>query len=399
MIISLKRPRAVVVIAIVVSAAVLLPAGPAGAQSVAEVLTFLVTNQSVQTGSFERDRDAAQATSDTISRALLANLATLPVSTSSGAFVYRLNSELGTVERGTQSFGPFFVERALTAGKHQASLGVTYQHLRFTSLDGSNLRDGSLITTANQFVDEAGPFDVDRLKLGIDADIATLYGNVGITDAIEVSFAAPMVALRLDGSRVNTYRGRTFTQATATAFAVGLADLVVRTKATVFNEDGVGLAGAVDVRLPTGHKEDLLGAGSPSLKLSAIGSIERGRMSAHADAGATVGGLARELHYGAALAVAATRRLTITGELLGRWLDSFGHIVVSSAPNPRLIGVQTIRLTPDASTLQIITAVPGAKFNLTDTWVLEANVSTPLTRGGLVSSVTPFVGLDYAFSR
>ena len=39
-------------------------------QTVADVLTFLVTNQSVATGSVERDRDAALATSDTISRAL-----------------------------------------------------------------------------------------------------------------------------------------------------------------------------------------------------------------------------------------------------------------------------------------------------------------------------------------
>jgi hypothetical protein len=385
---------------IVIGSTVLLVlASPAQAQSMADVLTFLVTNQSVQTGSFERDRDAAQATSATISRALLANLATLPITTSSGAFVYRLNPELGTVERGTQSFGPFFVERAMTAGEHQASVGMTFQHLRFTSLDGQNLRDGSLITTANQFVDETAPFDVDRLALRIDADIATLYGNVGVTDALEVGFAAPIVALRLNGTRVDTYRGRAFTQATATATAIGLADLVLRTKATVFNEDGLGLAAAADVRLPTGHKEDLLGAGSPSLKLSAIGSMERGRLSAHADAGATVGGLARELHYGGAVAVAATGHVTLSGEVLGRWLDSFGHIVAASAPNPRLIGVQTIRLTPDASTLQTITAVPGFKWNLADTWVLAANVSMPLTKGGLTTSITPFVGLDYAFAR
>jgi len=381
------------------AAALLLAAAPARAQSVADVLTFLVTNQSVQTGSFERDRDAALATSATISRALLANLATLPVTTSSGAFVYRLNPELGTVERGTQSFGPFFVERALTAGKHQSSIGMTFQHLRFTSLDGNNLRDGSLITTANQFVDEAAPFDVDRLTLNMDADIATLYGNIGLTDAIEIGFAAPMVALRLGGSRVNTYRGRQFTQATASATAFGVADFVVRTKATVFNEDGIGLAGAVDVRLPTGRKEDLLGAGSPSVKFSAIGSIEHGRVSAHADAGASVGGLAREIHYGGAVAMAATGRVTVSGELLGRWLDSFGHIVAIAAPNPRLIGVQTIRLTPDTSTLQLVTAVPGIKWNVTDTWVLAANVSIPLTAGGLVSPITPYVGLDYAFGR
>jgi hypothetical protein len=135
------------------------------------------------------------------------------------------------------------------------------------------------------------------------------------------------------------------------------------------------------------------------VKSSAIGSIEHGRVSAHADAGASVGGLAREVHYGAALAMAATGRVTVSGELLGRWLDSFGHIVATSAPNPRLIGVQTIRLTPDTSTLQLMTAVPGVKWNVTDTWVLAANVSIPLTAGGLVSPITPYVGLDYAFGR
>jgi len=370
---------------------------PAHAQTVGDVLTFLVTNQSVQTGSVERDHEAALATSDTISRALRANLATLPVSTSSGAFVYRLNPELGTVQRATSSYGPFFVERSLTAGLHQASLGLTFQHLAFTSLDGMNLRDGSLITTANQFADERAPFDVDALTLNINADIATLYGNVGVSKNVEIGFAAPMVALRLDGSRMNTYRGRVFTQATAHAVAVGLADMVVRAKYAMYEQDGAGVATAVDVRFPTGREEDLLGAGSTSLKFSAIGSLERGRTSAHANAGLSVGGLAREMDYGAAFALAATDRVTVTGELLGRWLDSFGHIVPTTAPHPRLVGVETIRLTPDASTLHIVTVVPGVKWNVSNTWVLAANVSVPMTSGGLTSRFTPFFGVDYAF--
>src|SRR5262249_55900856 len=113
----------------------------AAAQSVSEVLTFLMTNQSVSTGNRAEDRAAALATSATISRALLANLATLPVTASSGGFVYRMNPALGTVERVTQSFGPFFVERALTAGDRQVSLGVTFQQLHLTLLDGHDLRD------------------------------------------------------------------------------------------------------------------------------------------------------------------------------------------------------------------------------------------------------------------
>jgi hypothetical protein len=379
--------------------ALLLAASPAHAQTVSDVLTFLVTSQSVATGSIDRDREAAIGTSDTISRALLANLATLPVSASSGAFVYRLNPALGTVERATQSFGPFFIERALTAGRHQASFGMTYQHLHFTSLDGRNLRDGSLVTIANQFTDEAVPFDVDQLSLNIDASVATLYGNVGLTDQVEVGFAAPFIALLLDGSRVNTYRGRTFTQATASARATGLADLVVRTKYTVFDEDAKGLAVAADVRLPTGRREDLLGSGSMSVKFSGIGSIEQGPMAAHANAGVSVGGLTNELFYGGAVTYAASGRVSVIGELLGRWLASPGHIVPVSAPHPRLSGVQTVRLTPDGSSLHLLTLVPGFKWNLTDTWVLAGNVSVALTSGGLTSRFTPFIGLDYALGR
>ena len=66
-----------------------------------------------------------------------------------------------------------------------------------------------------------------------------------------------------------------------------------------------------------------------------------------------------------------------------------------SAPDPILAGVQTSRLTPDASTLNIVTLVPGFKWNLTDTWVLAGNVSIPLTTAGLTARLTPFVGLDY----
>jgi hypothetical protein len=374
-------------------------ASSASAQSVTDVLTFLVTNQSVSTGSVERDRAAAEATSVTISRALAANLATLPVTSSSGAFVYRLNPEIGTIERATQSFGPFFTERALSGGRHQMSLGLTVQQLHFSSLDGRNLRDGSLVTTANQFTDESAPFDVDRLTLNINASVATLYANVGVTDRLDVGVAAPFIALTLDGSRVNTYRGRTFTQATASARAVGLADLVVRTKYTVFAEDATGFAAMVDLRLPTGRQDDLLGAGSASAKFSAIGSVEQGRLSAHANSGVTIGGLARELSYGGALAIAASGRVTVIGELLGRWIDSSGHIVSVTAPHPLLSGVETIRLTPDASTLHLLTVVPGVKWNLTDTWVLAANVSIPLTSGGLTAPFTPFVGLDYAIGR
>lgn len=198
---------------------------------------------------------------------------------------------------------------------------------------------------------------------------------------------------------MNVYRGRTITQATAPAQSIGLADFVVRTKFTAFNEDGIALAGAVDLRLPTGRPEDLLGADSSSVRFAAIGSLEGHRVSGHANVGVSVGGLENELSYAAALAMAANGHVTLTGELLGRWIDGPGRIVPVSAANPTLQGVQTIRLTADEARTSIISIVPGFKWNVSDTWVLGANVTIPVTSAGLTARFTPFIGLDYALGR
>src|SRR4029077_1294620 len=91
------------------------------------------------------------------------------------------------------------------AGRNQVSYGLAFQYLRFDSLDGKNLRDGTLVTTANKFTDEAAPFDADHLTLNIDASVATLYGSVGITDRLDVSVLVPMVSLQVSGSRLDNY--------------------------------------------------------------------------------------------------------------------------------------------------------------------------------------------------
>jgi hypothetical protein len=368
-------------------------------QTVSEVLEFLVTNQSVATGSVERDEAAAAATSATISRALLINLATIPIPSTSGAFAYRLNPTLGTMERSTQSFGPVLLDRALTSGAGTIDVGLTFQHLHYTALDGRNLRNGSLVTTANQFTDEAQPFDVDTLTLKIDADIATLYANAGIGSRVDIGAAVPVVALRVDGSRVNTYRGREFTQAAASANAIGVADVLVRGKATVFEQDGASVAAAVDLRLPTGRQADLLGAGRTSVRFLALGSLEGTRVAAHANAGVSVGGLADEISYGAGLAAAAGNRITFTAEAIGRWSDTPGDIQTVAQPHPTLAGVRTIRLLPGTSRLQTLLLAPGLKWNLSDTWVLAANVGVPLLKGGLRAPLLPFVSLDYSIVR
>jgi hypothetical protein len=89
----------------------------------------------------ERDREAAQATSTTSSRALAANPPRCP-SHRRPDRSYRLNPELKYRGARRELRAP----RSALAGRGQASFGLTLQQLHFTSLDGRSLRDGSLIT-------------------------------------------------------------------------------------------------------------------------------------------------------------------------------------------------------------------------------------------------------------
>ena len=119
----MTRTRPGLIAALVTFAALAVSDGLYAQQTVSDVVGFLVTNQAVVTADFEKDLAAAEAARDTISRALLVDLASVPLATASSGFLYRLNPQLGTVERATESFGGFFVERALTAGRGRASFG------------------------------------------------------------------------------------------------------------------------------------------------------------------------------------------------------------------------------------------------------------------------------------
>ena len=144
-------------------------AAVAQVETMDEIVHLLVTNQSVQTGDFVKDRAAADAASAALGQALLVSLATLPTGASSAGFTYRFNPSLGTLERTTNSFGPSFVERAVTSGKGRAAFGTTWQYASFTRLDDRHLQDEGLVTTANRFVDEPAAFDVERLTLAVQS--------------------------------------------------------------------------------------------------------------------------------------------------------------------------------------------------------------------------------------
>jgi hypothetical protein len=369
----------------------------AQSQSATDIVGFLMLNQAVPTADFERDRAAAEAARQTIVDALLVNLATVPLSTASGGFVYRFNEQLGTAERAADTFGPFFVERALTPGKSHPSFGVSASTSSFDELDGRKLRDGSLLTIANRFRDEAAPFDTETLTLRIRSSALTFFGNVPVNDRFEIGAALPLLKLDLEGARINVYRGDTLAQATAKVTASGVGDVALRSKFVLFSEQGVGIAAAGEVRLPTGDRENLLGAGRTGYRVTALMSYEPSRFAIHANVGAAGGGVSNEVGVDAAALAAVSPRVTLSGEVLARRVSELRDLEFVSAPHPTIVGVDTFRLVSGDGGNTAVQLVTGAKWNVTGTLVVAGHVRWSTTHSGLTSTITPTVAAEYTF--
>lgn len=383
--------------------ALVLLAYPIGAlaqqTTVGDVLSFLVTNQAVPTNDFVRDQQAAEATRDTIARALLVELATLPMTASSGGFSFRFNPALGTVQRVAQNFGPFFVDRATTAGRGQASMSMTFRYSSYTSLDNQPLGSGSLGTTANKFVDEAAPFDVDALSMTIQSNTVTLFGTYGVTDGVDVGVAVPIVDLRLSGERINTYRGTSFVEARGRAQSVGLADIAMRTKMQLIRSGSANVSAGVEVRLPTGDVENLRGAGRTGFKGLMIASFGGGPVEGHVNGSYSFRGISRESGIAGAVTVAPFGRLTLSGEAMLRRIDALRAIAAVAQPHPSIAGIETIRLSPTGGPTTAIAAVAGFRWNLSTTWLLNGYVEVPVTTHGLKEKAIPAISIDYSFQR
>ena len=130
------------------------------------------------------------------------------------------------------------------------------------------------------------PFDIETVSLRFRTDTVTLNGTVGITDRFDISAGIPFIRLNLEGQRVDTYRGRELLQATGSASAAGLGDVMLRARYNVYRSGASGMAIGGEVRLPTGNEEDLLGAGN-SFTPRLIGSYEQDRVGIHGELGYT----------------------------------------------------------------------------------------------------------------
>jgi hypothetical protein len=235
------------------------------------------------------------------------------------------------------------------------------------------------------------------VSLRLHSDTTTLSATFGLTDRLDVGAGIPLVRVTLEGQRVDTYRGQRLVQAAASGSAAGLGDVVLRAKYQLTGKQASGLAVAFESRLPTGDEDNLLGAGSGTLRPVLIGSLEGARVGTHVNIGYSFGELSDELNYSTAVTVAATPRVTGFGEIVGRRVSSSGRLAEIIEAHPTLIGVNTLRLTAESSATSRLLAVLGLKWNVAGGWLFGATLLKPFTTAGLVPGWTPMLTLDYSF--
>ncbi len=356
-----------------------------------------------------------------------------------------------------------FAERAVTLGKGAFAFGFGQQSLHYDAFDGLDLEDGALTlyfehnnccgpnASPGQPTDLQPEFERDlleeKLAVDIDRNIFGFFLEFGVADRVDLGVAIPIVKVDLR-TRVNSRILRTATAGNpaihkfdalelahrttyASGHAKGIGDIVLRGKVGLVRTEGGGLAASVNVQLPTGDADELLGTGATRAEVRLIWSEQVGRLGAHLNAGYTysTGELSSELTAPGDPAFAAAVRPTldlslpdevtvvggieyalaprvgVSADVIGRQLrDVWQFEAVSQTFPARGPGAAPAAFVADGalrslglgSTTQLMTAI-GLRVHLGKPLLLSADVLLPLTDDGLTPRAGAIVGFSLAY--
>jgi hypothetical protein len=441
-----RMARMTCVVRIAVLSAVLVAAAPAPAraqqqtsQKLSDVLADLYTSaivtnvvafESVFPGSINRllgedNINRTFATPLAVNELMAVQVSSFPLGSSAGGFSWTFDPTLGAFNRLSRSFGPVFSERALTIGRRRLNVGANYQRATFDKLEGQDLRDGAIrIYTGVAFGSNFIVLE-DSLDLKVTTDTVGLFATYGLTDRIDLGIAVPIINVdlrarldtRIGSSVTGNIRPDIIATNSISNSANGVGDVVLRGKYNFWRTRGGGLAAGVDWRLPTGDEEELLGIAGAQGKFFLAASTAFGRISPHGNFGYTISGdtsAARstetlvfappdEFGYAAGVDVAATPRLTLVGDVVGRAIRDTVRLDVGPIRLPDLgsatadVPSQFTGFRARNGYLNQVLGSVGAKFNPMGNALFAFNVLFPLNDVGLRDNMTWVAGFEWSF--
>lgn len=373
---------------------------------------------------------AFQAEFSQLNIALVSQLASMPLPSPAAGYTYAFDPAAGVFVRTTQSFGPILSDRAETIGRGRLSLGFSYQRFSFDTIEGLDLGEVPAVFT-HDFPAPGGRDDVVTTVNSLDLKVQqfAFFVTYGLASRADLSLAVPIVSVDLaavsdatiqrigtaSNPRIHFYRGpngeygnnRVYSSAGS---ASGIGDILLRGKVTALKSGANGVALGVDVLLPTGDEEDLLGSGALGIRpFLAISSVHR--VSPHLDIGYQWSGdsvLAGDVRTGekgslpnqfvSALGVDMKlgKRATLILDVLGRHV--FDSPRLESVTFQALDGRSTfpsIEFRTDSLTR--IDGSVGLKWNPVDKLLVDFNVQFSLNEAGMRDKVSPLIGIEYSF--
>jgi hypothetical protein len=368
--------------------------------------------------------------------ALTSQLTSVPLPSPASGFTYKFDPATGTFVRSTTSFGPILADRAETIGRGRLAFGFTQQFFSFDHLDGVPLTSIPAVFRHDNFEAGGGRADVVSTVNTVEASVSQFSGALtyGISDRVDVSLAVPVVRTRLSllsnatinrigtGTEVQIHYFRddlsiggygSSHQFFVDGSAAGLGDLLLRTKANLMREGTRAFAVGLDLRLPTGDEQNLLGAGAAGVRPFAIFSSSMGRFGPHANLAYQWNGesllagdvrnhveadLPDQFQYAVGSDFNVNNRFSIIVDVLGQRVMDASRLSLYTFTATGAAGTATL---PDIqfSTDSYWTAdgSVGFKANVASRVLVSFNFRFSLGESGLTDRIAPLLGVEWAF--
>jgi hypothetical protein len=363
------------------------------------------------------------------------NVSSFPLSSTAGGVLFDFST--GQPVRIAESMGPILSETAKPLGKGKFLLEANYTYLDLAQFRGLPT-DQMRFTFTHKDVDTNGvlgtsPNEDDVIDLFMDlhaqAGIGAVVATMGVTNDLDVSLALPIVTVHLTGTARAVIGSYTFgrlghanhffsgdtlhpvltTDVPYNQSATGLGDIAVRLKYSLARGGDMDFATLLDVRLPTGKKENFLGSGKSTIRLWAIMSKRIGDFTPHLNLGYAHKAASYQsdaVEFRAGFDSKLSRAITWAFDLLGQ-IDVNADEAIKLAPGSVTLydlvpggqaqNVVQLSNVPDRKNDNAYSASTGFRFAPSDNVMLFANVLIPMNDGGLRAHVAPTVGLSVQF--
>jgi hypothetical protein len=368
--------------------------------------------------------------------ALATQLTTVPVPSPASGFIYKFDSATGTFVRATRSFGPILSDRAETIGRDRIAFSFNDQVFSFDKLDGVPLSSIPAVFRHDAYQSTAGRSDVISTINTVDASVAQFTGALtyGVLERFDVSLAVPIVRTRLSllsnatvqrvgtGPQLQIHYFRndaapgghgTSNQFFADGNASGLGDLVIRGKGTLMREGTRAFAVGLDLRIPTGNEENLLGAGGTGVRPFVAFSGTFGRIAPHANLayqwnGSSIlggdirsgqkGDLPDQFAYAVGSDLSVNARLSIVFDIVGQRVINSPRLTTFAFDATGPFGSAALEdLRFQNASYWGSSGSVGTKLNVAPRVLINFNLRFALTEGGLTDRVSPLIGAEFAF--